>query len=115
MKKILLCSCVVLSLYSCTDTDVITFYGLVTIIGGILGIILFFKVWGMTNDVRALRQHFIPETTATAPDYKAGMQIYINSLNEKATIVEVNTSTVKVKLASGKTTETDLSDLTPID
>lgn len=32
-----------------------------TIIWGILSIILFFKVWGMCDDVRALRNKFAPK------------------------------------------------------
>lgn len=31
---------------------------LVAVIFGILQIILFFKLWGMTNDVRKLTEHF---------------------------------------------------------
>lgn len=34
------------------------FIGLVMIVWGILEIILFFKIWGMTNDVRKLTRHF---------------------------------------------------------
>lgn len=34
---------------------------IILIIFGILNIILFFKFWGMTNDVRELKNHFIPK------------------------------------------------------
>lgn len=35
------------------------FIGIITLIGAILDIILFFKLWGMTNDIRALKNdHF---------------------------------------------------------
>lgn len=40
--------------------------GIVTIIGfiaGILQIILFFKIWGMTNDVRSLKRDHFSETS----------------------------------------------------
>ena len=62
------------------------FFSLVMIIWGILEIILFFKIWGMTNNVRKLTTHFctqaqvaksqsVPETkyTPTSPnDYELG-------------------------------------------
>ena len=45
----------------------LTFIGILMIAWGILEIILFFKIWGMTNNVRKLTNHFckttpIPET-----------------------------------------------------
>ena len=45
----------------------LTFMGFLVIAWGILEIILFFKIWGMTNNVRKLTNHFcktapIPET-----------------------------------------------------
>jgi hypothetical protein len=36
---------------------------LIVIILGILNVILFFKIWGMTNDVRILRKKYIPHTS----------------------------------------------------
>ena len=33
----------------------------IILVFAVLQIILFFKIWGMTNDVRKLRMHFIPE------------------------------------------------------
>lgn len=35
------------------------FLSIIAIIFGVLQIILFFKIWGMTNDVRELRDHLI--------------------------------------------------------
>ena len=35
------------------------FMAMVTIICAILGIILFFKVWGMTNDVRKITENYL--------------------------------------------------------
>lgn len=37
------------------------FVYLIIIVFGILQIILFFKLWGMTNDVKTLKNHFCPE------------------------------------------------------
>ena len=39
----------------------LTFLSFVIFIFGILQIILFFKLWGMTNDIRTIRKHLIPE------------------------------------------------------
>lgn len=38
-----------------------TLIGIISIIAAILQIILFFKIWRMTNDVRELKNHFIDE------------------------------------------------------
>lgn len=38
-----------------------TFTDIVIIVGAILSLILFFKVWGMCNDVRALREKYAPK------------------------------------------------------
>ena len=35
------------------------FYALIAIAGSVLSIILFFRVWGMTNDVKEMRRHLI--------------------------------------------------------
>lgn len=60
MKKTLISLCMVFALCSCSDSDVTTFYALITITGSVLGIILFFKVWQMTNDVAAIREKIAP-------------------------------------------------------
>lgn len=39
--------------------------GIALVIFGILNFILFFKLWGMTNDVRALKSHFVQEEKTT--------------------------------------------------
>lgn len=37
----------------------VEFLAIIGLVAGILQIVLFFKVWGMTNDIRALkRDHF---------------------------------------------------------
>lgn len=41
---------------------------LVTVVAGILQIILFFKVWGMCNDIKALRKATIKEDGNTIPE-----------------------------------------------
>lgn len=40
----------------------LTFIGIVMIVWGVLEIILFFKIWGMTNDIRALKRDHFCET-----------------------------------------------------
>ena len=37
----------------------VTVYVLIMLVWSVLCLILFFKVWGMTNDVRALKEHFL--------------------------------------------------------
>lgn len=41
----------------------VTFAGFLMIAWGILEIILFFKIWGMTNDIRALKKDFFHKKT----------------------------------------------------
>lgn len=40
-------------------TGIYAIIGIVMLIFGILQIVLFFKLWGMTNDVRRLTEHFL--------------------------------------------------------
>jgi len=40
--------------------DLVGFVSIIIIVFGILQIILFFKLWGMTNDVRKLRKQVAP-------------------------------------------------------
>lgn len=37
-----------------------TFLGIVSVVASVLQIILFFKIWGMTNDVKRLAEKFCP-------------------------------------------------------
>jgi len=39
--------------------------GIIIVVFGILNLILFFKMWGMTNDVRAIKNHLIKEEKPT--------------------------------------------------
>lgn len=44
----------------------------VSVIASVLQIVLFFKVWGMCNDIRALRKNTIEQSSAPSND-KAGL------------------------------------------
>lgn len=52
-------NCFAYGSYSSEPSDWDIFMGFLTILFGILGFILFFKVWGMTNDVRELKNHYV--------------------------------------------------------
>lgn len=41
----------------------LTFIGIIMIVWGILEIILFFKIWGMTNDIKSLKKSHFFETS----------------------------------------------------
>lgn len=47
---------------SSSSSGWLTFIGIIMIVGGILEIILFFKLWGMTNDIRAIKKDHFCET-----------------------------------------------------
>jgi len=49
----------------------LTFIGVIMIVWGILEIILFFKIWGMTNDVKALKKDHFNETVFETKSGKA--------------------------------------------
>lgn len=53
-----------------------TFMGIVMIIWGILEIILFFKIWGMTDNIKALKKDHFNETVF---ETKAGMARYLRN------------------------------------
>ena len=52
----------------------LTFIGIVMIVWGILEIILFFKIWGMTDNIKALKKDHFNETEF---ETKAGMARYL--------------------------------------
>lgn len=49
-----------------------TFMGIVMIVWGILEIILFFKIWGMTDNVKALKKDYFNETVFESKEDLAG-------------------------------------------
>lgn len=60
----------------------LTFIGLVMIVWGVLEIILFFKIWGMTNDVRRLTNHFCRQTKVAKSDSVAEPKYMPTNPNE---------------------------------
>ena len=44
-----------------TDLKMETFIDIAIIVGAILSLILFFKIWGMCNDIRTLREKYAPK------------------------------------------------------
>lgn len=54
------------------------FVSLIMIVFGILQIILFFKLWGMTNDVRRLTEHFCRVKTPVKQENKEEVQQIID-------------------------------------
>lgn len=53
--------------------DMLTFTGWIVIIFGILQIILFFKVWIMTDDVSRIKKNLIDGTDASLEAAKKGI------------------------------------------
>lgn len=92
--------------------------GPVLLIIGVFQLILLVKIWGMCNDVAALRKKFAPELELPERkpyEFKVGMKVVVNSLNTEGVIISKDSKMIKVKLSNDKTTETYPSDLTPID
>jgi hypothetical protein len=62
--------------YSSSSSDgLLEFLGVLMLIWGLLEIILFFKVWGMTNDIKAIKKGYFNET-----DYHGVDESMIKSL-----------------------------------
>jgi hypothetical protein len=51
------------------EPELLTFIGIFIIVWGILEVILFFKIWGMTNNVRKLTNHFCKHVVNTEQTY----------------------------------------------
>lgn len=63
-------------------------FAIVLIIFGILQIILFFKLWIMTNDVAALRRKFAPQVeNVQKPRDLLGMYVRIRSNGKQVRVV----------------------------
>lgn len=57
---------------------------LVMLVFGILQIILFFKLWGMTNDIRSMKNQ--------SKENNKEIEYYIKSINEYLRKIDVSTS-----------------------
>ena len=76
----------------------------------VLQIILFFKVWGMTNDVAALRKQFV----APRHIFSVGDKATLKPTGEDVEIVGSNgIDNIVVKTANGQNKSVKYSDLTP--
>lgn len=63
-------------------------FAIVLIIFGILQIILFFKLWIMTNDVAAIRKKFAPQVEdVQKPHDLLGMYVRIRSTGKQVRVV----------------------------
>lgn len=92
------------------------FLSFVLFVFGVLQIILFFKLWGMTNDVRLLRKHFIDECQVKITDesqvtitddaqYKIGETVFCISLNENGVIKGYDGKKYTVEFSDGGSAE----------
>ena len=92
------------------------FLSFVLFVFGVLQIILFFKLWGMTNDVRLLRKHFIDESQVNInsnAQYKNGDTIYCKSLKEKGVIKGYDGEKYIVEFSDGGSAEIYPCDIAP--
>lgn len=97
------------------------FLSFVLFVFGILQIILFFKLWGMTNDVRLLRKHFIDECQVkinsdainSDAQYQNGNTIYCKSLKEEGVIKGYDGEKYTVEFSDGGSAEIYPCDITP--
>lgn len=94
------------------------------IVVGVFSIILFFKVWGMANDVRKLRNFFLGENQPSEDEqsepepkqnFTPGQRVFVKSVNKEAVFVgPTNNGLFLVKFYGGSSMNTELSNLTKL-
>lgn len=82
----------------------IDFLSIIFLIFGILQIILFFKMWGMTNDVRKIKNKFLEfenkETSEPADQFQKAISDWENrkdEITESSTLFQIGELVVEVK------------------
>ena len=65
-----------------------TFFGLIAVLFAVLQIILFFKIWGMTNDIREIKERYLSSTTSP----KKKMPTQPTEFNIGELVVEIKTN-----------------------
>lgn len=101
-----------------------SFFLFVMIIVGVFYIILFFKVWGMTNDVRELKNFFLgenqpsedeqsePSELAPKQSFMPGQRVFVKSVKKEAVFVgSTNNGFFLVKFDDDSSLITDLGNL----
>ncbi|WP_065218404.1 MULTISPECIES: hypothetical protein [Butyricimonas] len=72
----------------------IIFTGIVITVFGILQIILFFKIWGMTNDVKQIKNKYLSEkrniTQKAIANFSVGSIVTERKTGRKVSISEIN-------------------------
>lgn len=75
----------------------------ILLVFGVLQIFLFFKVWGMTNDVRELRDFIISDTyDKRIETLDVGDEVLLKSSGQRVKITKVGGSHFVVKKSDGK-------------
>ena len=77
-----------------------TFAVIIEVIFGILGLILFFKVWAMTNDVRELKDHILPYLQNKGNKPNKGIEPIIERKDDGDK--EFASGTIVVEVATGR-------------
>ena len=56
-----------------------TFFGFIAALFAVLQIVLFFKIWGMTNDIREIKEKYL---SSTDPEIKTNKQMRIKEITQ---------------------------------
>lgn len=67
-----------------------SFAGLIMIVFGILQIILFFKLWGMTNDIKAIKNKYFESSTNNSISSEATPKNGESKFEAGALVVNIN-------------------------
>ena len=73
------------------NRDVWQFLYFIVIVWGILNIILFFKIWGMTNDVKAIKDRFLygnSQINVDSHKFKKGDFVIYKDTKETLVIID---------------------------
>lgn len=63
---------------------------------GILSLVLFFKIWGMTNDVEAIRKHL--DNMKRKKSVKIGEKVYVAYMNKYGILKDIKDGLATVEL-----------------
>ena len=73
-----------------------TFFGLIAVLFAVLQIILFFKIWGMTNDIREIKEKYLSSTDpkksispAQSTEFNVGELVVHIKTNKQLRIKEI--------------------------
>lgn len=80
----------------------ISFAGIIMIVFGILQIVLFFKLWGMTDDIKAIKNKYLEFSSNSSDLEPSSNNSNIPEITNKNTESKLEVGALVINLKSGK-------------